>query len=225
MARIILFGTGRGAEVAYQYLSRDAQHEICAFTVDRAYRTTDRFHGLPVVDFESVETIFPPDDFCMFALLGYQRMNRLRQQKYQMGKEKGYRFISYLSPRISTPPDFSVGENCFILDNQTIDLGVRIGNNVVIWSWNHIGDQSQIMDHVWLSSGICLSGNVTIRPFSFIGIGAKISNNVTIQDESFIGAGAVILKDTVPRGVYIVPGTPIAPMPSDRFLSIVERPV
>ena len=221
MSRVIVFGTGRGAEIAYRYFRRDGMHDVVGFTVDRAFRTVERFHDLPVVDFESVERTFPPAQYQMFALLGYQRMNRLRQEKYQAGKEKGYQFVSYVSPRIAAQPDLVVGENCLILDHQTIDLDVTIGNNVVMWSSNHIGDMTHIMDHVWISSGLCTAGNVTIGAFSFVGVNVVITSDVKVQEGSFLGAGAVITKDTVRRGVYVVPSTPAAPMDSDRFMSII----
>ena len=36
MAKVVIFGCGRGADTAYRYLSRDTAYEICAFTVDAA---------------------------------------------------------------------------------------------------------------------------------------------------------------------------------------------
>src|ERR1700761_5917200 len=95
MSKVILFGIGRGADVAYRFLTRDSEHEICGFAVDDRYRKVDIFHELPVVAFEGVERHFPPDKFKMFILLGYQQMNELRANKYLEAKQKGYSFISY----------------------------------------------------------------------------------------------------------------------------------
>ena len=65
MSKVVLFGTGRGADVAYRFLARDSDHEVCGFAVDRQYITRETFHDLPVVAFEEVERRFPPDDYKM----------------------------------------------------------------------------------------------------------------------------------------------------------------
>src|SRR5689334_4202995 len=59
--RVILFGNGQIASVAYAYLTYDSEHEVVAFTVDRAYRDAPTLFGLPVVPFEEVQDLFPPD--------------------------------------------------------------------------------------------------------------------------------------------------------------------
>ena len=77
---------------------------------------------------------------------------------------------------LSRGRDLDVGENCFILDNQSISLDVKIGNNVVMWSSNHIGDLSTIGDHSWLASHVTVAAEVTVQPYCFLGIGATIGN-------------------------------------------------
>ncbi|MFQ5427963.1 MAG: acetyltransferase [Thermodesulfobacteriota bacterium] len=223
MSKVIIFGIGRGAEVAYKYITRDSPHEVCAFTVDEKYLTANEFQGLPVVAFENIESAFSKTEYKMFIPLGFESMNRVRYLKYCEAKKKGYGFISYVhsSLNIIDPPN--VGENCFILENQSINLDVTIGNNVVIWSGNQIGDSSVIMDNTWISSHVCIAGDVRIKPFCVIGINASISNNITIEEECYIGANAIIAKDTVPKGVYIVENTKKAALPSDKFMAIMKR--
>ena len=88
MSKIVLFGTGRGADVAYRFLSADTDHEIVAFAVDDAHRQTDTLRGLPVVAFEEVETLYPPrrfPDACSVGIPGHERPSateiRCRQGK------------------------------------------------------------------------------------------------------------------------------------------------
>lgn len=222
MARVVVFGAGRAADVAYRYLTRDSEHEICAFAVDRAYRKTSELRGLPVVDFEDVERHYPTAEFRMFVPLGFQSMNQLRADKYLAAKAKGYGFISYVSSKVSGLERPEVGENCFILENNTFNLDVKIGNNVTIWTANHVGDLTTIGDHAWLSSMAGISGSVTICPFAFVGVGAVISNNVTIAARSFIGANVLIAQDTEEGGVYLAAGAKKAPLPSDRFIQTLK---
>jgi len=224
MSKVIIFGIGRGADVAFKYISRDSSHSVCAFTVDEKYLRADEFNGLPVVSFENIDTIFPNTECKMFIPLGFELMNRVRYLKYCEAKKKGYEFISYIHSSINSIEPLDVGENCFILENQSINLDVRIGNNVVIWSGNQIGDSSVIMDNTWISSHVCIAGNVVIKPFSVIGINASISHNVTIEEECYIGANAMIARNTEPKGVYLVENTKKAPLPSDKFMAIMRKP-
>jgi UDP-3-O-[3-hydroxymyristoyl] glucosamine N-acyltransferase len=96
-----------------------------------------------------------------------------------------------------------VGDNCFILEDNTIQPYVRIGSNVTLWSGNHIGHDAVIDDHCFLASHIVVSGYVHIGSNCFIGVNATLRNSITIAPETLIGAGAVIMKDTVEKGVYL----------------------
>lgn len=203
MARIVIFGTGDIARLAHFYFKRDSPHEVVGFTVDAAFRTSDTFEGLPLVAFESVATAFPPSDFEMFIALAYGRMNHLRAERYTQAKAAGYRLVSYVSSKCTFLSDHPVGDNCFILEDNTIQPFVRIGSNVTLWSGNHIGHDSTIEDHCFLASQIVVSGRVVIKPYCFIGVNATLHNAITIAPGTLIGAGAVITKDTVEKGVYV----------------------
>jgi len=133
--------------------------------------------------------------------LSYARMNKVRAEKYHQAKNSGYELASYVSSRCSFLTDNPVGDDCFILEDNTIQPFVKIGNNVTLWSGNHIGHDSVIEDHCFLASHIVVSGNVRIQPYCFIGVNATLRNSTQIAPETLIGAGAIITKDTVEQGV------------------------
>ena len=202
MAGIVIFGTGDIARLAHFYFTRDSDHEVCAFTVDAEYCTAPAFLDLPLVDFAQVEQKYPPDKFLAFAALGYGRMNGSRAEVCNRLKQKGYRLTSYISTRCTFLTDYPVGENCFILEDNTIQPFVKIGNNVVLWSGNHIGHDVVIEDHCFITSHVVISGNTTVGANSFIGVTATIRNGIVIGERSLIVAGATILKSTEPDSVY-----------------------
>jgi sugar O-acyltransferase (sialic acid O-acetyltransferase NeuD family) len=222
MARVVIFGTGRGAETAFRYLKRDSPHEICAFAIDAAYIKDPTFQGLPVVEYESVTSRFPPDAFHMFVPLGFQQMNRLRAQRYLDAKARGYRFISYVSSRLSTVEEPRIGENCLILDGQFINLDVSIGNNVTMWSGNHVGDRTVIGDHTWISSHVSIAGDVVVGDGCFLGVNSSVSNGVRLGDHTFVGAQTLIDKDTAADSVYIAPSAKQVPISSEKFLAMLR---
>jgi sugar O-acyltransferase (sialic acid O-acetyltransferase NeuD family) len=222
MAKVVIFGCGRGADTAYRYISRDTDHEICGFAVERQFLSVREFHGLPVADFADVVDRFPPGDFHMFVPLGFQEMNGLRKAKYLDAKGLGYRFISYLNSRNYSLERTPIGENCFILDGQILNLDVSIGDNVMMWSGNHVGDRTVIRDHVFISSHVSIAGDVTIGEGCFLGVNASVSNGVTLGARTFVGANTLIARDTADGSVYVAPDAKRVPIASDKFLAMLK---
>jgi acetyltransferase-like isoleucine patch superfamily enzyme len=222
MAEVVIFGSGRGADIAARYITADSEHEVVAFTVEEKYLDLKFFRGLPIIPFETLELFYPPLYYSLFIPLGYQGMNRLRAEKYLEGKRRGYSFISYASSKIATHDELKIGENCFLLENSSINFDVKIGNNVVVWSGCQLGDQSVIQDHVWISSHASLAGQVTVGEYSFLGINCTISNFVKVASGGFIGPSTLITKDTDTNGVYLNESSKSAPISSDNFLSFID---
>ena len=83
----------------------------------------------------------------MFVALSYAKMNQVREAKYADARALGYELVSYVSSRCSFLTQYPIGDNCFILEDNTVQPFVRIGNNVTLWSGNHIGHDSSIGDH------------------------------------------------------------------------------
>lgn len=221
--KVIIYGAGRGADVARRYITSDTNAEICGFTVDTAFLTQDSFQGSLIVPFEQIESIYPPDEYMLFIPMGFQLMNKVREQKYLAAKAKGYKCFSYISSKVVSHDRIRCGENCFILENNTINFDVEIGNNVVIWSACQIGDLAVIEDHVWISSHAVLAGEVRVERNSFLGVNATIANHVTIGRSSYIGANALIAKDTEANSVHVVEHTKKLPIDSNTFYKMMHK--
>src|SRR6188768_1517644 len=143
MADVVIFGARDFASLAHFYLRHDSPHRVVGFTVHREFLPAEAsFEGLPIVPFEDLEIHFPPTQCLAFAPLSHRRMNRLREEVYVALKQRGYSLISYVSTRATVFPETPIGDNCFILEDNTLQPYVNIGNNVVIWSGNHIGHHS-----------------------------------------------------------------------------------
>jgi sugar O-acyltransferase (sialic acid O-acetyltransferase NeuD family) len=203
MARLLIFGAGDIARLAHKYFTTDSEHQVVAFVVDAGFKTADTLSGLPVLDSDAALAQFPPGDCAMFVALSYARMNRLRAEKVAAAKAMGYSLVSYVSSRCTYLADTPPGENCFILENNTVQPFVTIGNNVTLWSGNHIGHDSVIDDHCFITSHVVVSGNVHVKSYCFIGVNATLRNSIVVAEQTLIGAGAVVMKNTKPKGVYL----------------------
>jgi sugar O-acyltransferase (sialic acid O-acetyltransferase NeuD family) len=220
MADIVMFGTGQFAEVAVAYLERDTTHNIVAFALDRDFIEEPTFQGKPVVAFEDLEQHYPPDQIELFIPLSYKKMNRYREQHYLDAKQRGYRFITYISPHARIHSHTKIGENCMILDDNVIQPYVEIGNNCILWSGNHIGHHTKIRDNVFIASHAVVSGAVEIGNNCFLGVNCTIRDNITIAPFCLIGAGAVILDSTSEKQLFIGPKSVAAKISTDDLKKI-----
>ena len=223
MSKIVVFGIGQWASLAHFYLTHDSPHEVKAFTVDRDYLTSSEFTHLPVAAFDEVERLFPPDEYKMFLPISFKRMSHLRAERYEQAKAKGYELISYISSKATTWPGFRPGDNCFIFEDNTIQPFVEMGNDVILWSGNHIGHHTVIKDHVFVSSHVVISGCCTIEPYCFFGVNSTVRDETTVARETLVGAGALIMKDTKPYEVYIGKASEPAGFRSDAIRSLSHK--
>ncbi len=203
MSKLVIFGAGDIAKLAHFYFTRDSAHEVVGFTVDREYLHADAYLGLPLVPFDAVRESFSPDEHEMFVALSYTRMNKARADAFGRAKAAGYRLTSYISSRCTFLSETPAGENCFILEDNTVQPFVEIGNDVTLWSGNHIGHDSVIEDHCFITSHVVVSGHCRIGSRSFIGVNATLRNSITLAPETLVAAGAVMMKSSVARGVYL----------------------
>ncbi len=222
MAKVVIFGIGKIADEAYFYLTNDSAHEIVGFTVDEAFVDRESMFGKPVIPFEKITEHYPPSAYHMFVALGYQGLNTLRATKYQQAKAKGYRFVSYISSKAGNFGDIEVGENCFILDNTTLQPFSKVGNNVTIWSNNIIGHHSTIEDHCYIAGHVSIAGHTTVGAHTFVGINALIGHGIRVGQKNLIGAGAIVTKSTEDESVYIVPDTPKFRLDSTSFVKMTR---
>jgi sugar O-acyltransferase (sialic acid O-acetyltransferase NeuD family) len=201
MEKLVVFGTSEITEIADFYFKFHEIADVAAFTVDDDYCKESSFCGKPLVPFSEVAKKFSPESHKGFVAISYAKMNKIREQKYVDMKEAGYELISYVSPKCSNYAK-SIGDNCFIFEDNTIQPFVTIGNNVTLWSGNHIGHHSHIGDNNFISSHVVISGGVTVEPNCFLGVNATLRDHITIGRECLIAAGALITKDCEPYGVY-----------------------
>lgn len=217
---LVIFGTGDIAELAHFYFSNQSNYNVVGFSVDRLYLKESVFCQCPVVPFDEILQTFPSNTHEVFVALGYSNLNTLRREKYQTAKALGYPIARFISPRANLFHEERIGENCFILEDNTIQPFVTIGNNVTLWSGNHIGHHSIIRNHSFIASHVVISGGVDVGEQCFIGVNATVRDHIRIGDRCIIGAGALLLANTEPDGIYMASPTERSRVPSSRLKRI-----
>lgn len=207
--KLIIYGIGETADIAFEYFTHDSDYEVIAFTVDKEYKTSDRHLDLPVIDFEELENKFPPAEVELFAASTYNKLNRVRTKMYKAAKAKGYTCANYISSKAFIWHNVEIGENVFIFENNVIQHKVKIGNNVVLWSGNHVGHQTMIHDNAYVSSHCVISGFCEIGEYSFLGVNCTFNDNIKLGKDNIVGSGALIVKNTEDGKLMI--GSPAKP--------------
>ncbi|MCQ8869331.1 acetyltransferase [Vibrio splendidus] len=216
MHKVIIFGLGDNAELAHYYFSNDSDYQVVAFTVNQEYKKVENFCDLPVISFEDIDNHYKKEDCHIFIAMGYGNMNSDRENVYNKAKSDGWICANYISSRATILTN-SIGDNNFILEDNTIQPFVSIGNNNVIWSGNHIGHHGVIGDHNFITSQVTISGRVDIENNCFIGVNSSIRDHIKISYFTLIGAHSWISKNTKPYEVYTAKQTPLFPKTSDRL--------
>lgn len=199
---LIIIGNGEIAEMAHQYFAYDSPYEVAAFAIGAEYLKDATLAGLPVVPLEEIAASHPPDRYDAFVAIGDGQLNRIRRRQFDAMKALGYRLASYVSSKAFVWRNVEIGENCFILEHNVLQPFTVIGDNVTLWSGNHIGHRTVIEDDVFFASHVVVSGFCRIGRSSFVGVNAAFAPHVAVAEDNFIGMSAVVTASTEPDGVY-----------------------
>jgi sugar O-acyltransferase (sialic acid O-acetyltransferase NeuD family) len=152
------------------------------------------------------------------------RLNRLRTRLAAAAKAKGYKLASYISSKAFVWFNVELGEHCFVFEDNTVQPFVKIGDNVVLWSGNHIGHHSTLQNNCFISSHVVISGYCDVGENTFIGVNASVANNINIGKDNWIGPGMTIMKNTEPGMLFKAEHSEPAKISATRFFKIKEQP-
>lgn len=196
MKNLLIVGDSSFAEIAFLYFSRDETHSIVGFVVEDAYFTKKELCGIPVYRATEIKDIFNTSNTYFYVAIVYSQMNRLRTRLYNFMKNLGYKPASYISEFAYIDPSVQIGEHVFIFEDNTLQPFVKIMDNVVLWSGNHIGHHSIVQSNVFISSHVVISGHCTIGQNSFLGVNSSIGNDVFLGADNWVLPGTNLLSNT-----------------------------
>lgn len=200
--KLIIFGTSKVADVAYEYFTFDSEYDVVAFCVDREFLEENTYKNLPVIASDEIKQKYSPNEYEIFVALNSSKVNYDRTRIYNKFKNLGYKLATYISSKAFVWKNVEIGDNCFILENNTIQPYCKIGNNVTLWSGNHIGHHSVIRDNCFISSQVVIAGCCDIGENTYMAVNSTVADNVKIEKNNFIAMGAIINKSTKPNSLY-----------------------
>ena len=196
---VVIFGTGRFAEIISKYFQRYTDYKIIAYIDTLKDKKKIKQKESLILSPEEFLNNIPTNSCKMFIAVGYREMNSIRSNLFLKYKKIGYSFVSFIHPNVEWWDNSIIGENSFIFESNVIQQNVVIGNSVILWSGNHIGHHSSILDNVWITSHVVVYSDVVIGKNCFIGSNTNIRDGISIGCHNFIGAGSNIWKSTEDR--------------------------
>ena len=218
--KIVIIGAGETAMLAYEYFTHDSKNTIACFVVDTEHKQADELNGLPLTTIDEIEVNYPPNEYRAFVAISSGQLNRKRADMYHRIKKMGYSFASYISSRAFIWNNVEIGENCFILENNVLQPFTKVGNNVTLWSGNHVGHRTEIGDHCFISSHCVISGFCEIGESCFLGVNCTLEDQVIMAADNFIGASALIQKNTDINSFYQNKQTELSKVSTHRLFRI-----
>jgi len=103
------------------------------------------------------------------------------------------------------PTRLEVGDRNIIREYVTITRGTakgtgitRVGSDVLIMAYTHIGHDCEIGDHSMLINGATLAGHVTVEEWAVVGALCPVHQYVRIGAHAYVGGGTTITQDVLP---------------------------
>ena len=197
--KLIIYGNGDFSELMYYYFTSDSQYIVSGFCVDREYIKNDTFLNKPLVAFEDVKKIFPPEDYEMFVAVGYKSM-RLRKLLFE--KTKCYKHANYISSKAHLDYSNNLGENNAILHNVVLEPFAKIGNNNIVNTNVVICHHAEVGNDCFIAANSLIGGFSIVRDNCFIGFSSTILQKLLIKEETLIASGSIMNKNSSKCTMY-----------------------
>lgn len=204
--KLVIVGTGGTSvdifdAVLAQRATGEAAFVPCCFLDDNPARIGQTLHGLPVNG--PLESARDMAD-CVFINGIGSPGNFWRRDEFvrRLGVAPD-RFATVVHPTASISSMAAVGPGSAILQHVTICANARVGSHVVILPNTVVSHDCTVGDYTCITGGVCLSGNVDVEAFCYLGSNSTVIGGRRIHARSLIGMGSVVLEDVPPNSVVV----------------------
>jgi sugar O-acyltransferase (sialic acid O-acetyltransferase NeuD family) len=193
--RSVIIGAGTYGEVYLSYL-KEAQVNVVGFIDDDPALEGKIIGGCPVLgNRQQLKDLKAQYDIeAVYCPIGN---NSLRVNFLKEAKALGLATPGFIHSSVILAPDVQISsEGVYILANTQIMPHVVIDDYVMISTGSNIIHHSHLHEGVFVSNGVNLGANVTVKDLAYIGMGATIMTGVKeVGYDSLIGAGATVIHD------------------------------
>jgi sugar O-acyltransferase (sialic acid O-acetyltransferase NeuD family) len=199
--KLLLWGAGAHGRVIHDLAGACGYREV-AFVDD-----------CPAAELVCGSPVLRPDDERM---RGYTHFivalgdNRVRARCFEAALRRGLEAAVLIHPSAVISVSAVIGFGTMVLPLVVVGGGVSIGENCILNTACVVEHDSKVCDHVHISPGVIIGGEVTVETLAHAGMGARVLSRLRVGREAILGAGAVVTKDV--DTAWVVAGVPAKPL-------------
>lgn len=193
MKNLIIIGISKTANYVYEFVEYHHLYNIVGFAVNKEYKHTDHYKGLPIYTLENLEEEYGSRNFCVFVALFWNHLNRDRKHLYDYCKSKSWEMVNLISPTAIIRGKI-LGDNCWIHDYVIIQHNAILESNIILMSQVLVEPNTHISSHCFLGSKSILGGGSSIGEQCFVGFNAVIFDETSIGKKCIVGACTAIRR-------------------------------
>lgn len=98
-----------------------------------------------------------------------------------------------------------LGDRNVVREFATINRGTmkgggvtRLGSDLLIMAYCHVGHDCQIADHVMLINNATLAGHVTVEEWAVVGALSAVHQFTRVGAHAYVGGGTIVTQDVLP---------------------------
>jgi sugar O-acyltransferase (sialic acid O-acetyltransferase NeuD family) len=198
--RIVLLGAGGHAKVVWDSLSRMRDEnaiQVVAVLDDDARLWGKAFMNLTVQG--AIHEIAQVQAEAAVIAVGD---NAARRRVYETVKALGIPLLNVIHPSAVIGADVQLGDGIVAFANVVVNVGSRIGDNVILNTACTVDHDCVIGAHAHIAPGVHLAGGVSIGEGTLMGIASSAIPLVDIGRWVTVGAGSVVVRN-IPDNVTI----------------------
>lgn len=196
MKHLLIIGArGFGREIYRSFIHTkpylDGEIEVKGFLDDK-FDALDGLNGdwPPIISPVESYQIQPNDVF--FCALGDTHW---REHYAKIIEERGGHFINIIHPTALVSPAAEIGHGCSIGAYTSISPNVKIGNHVMVQSFDDFGHDAEIEDYASIESYVFLGGYAKVGEFSTLHTKSSIIPHKSIGKKCVVGFGSVVMRN------------------------------
>ena len=204
MKKIVIFGSGGHARVAFSEIIRKKTYKFLGF-VDEAKKKNElvlKYLGKNYYNLGSISKVIKnKNNFKGIIGVG---LNFSRKKVYEeiLKIDKNFKFEKIISKNAVIDSSVKIGDGTLIVSGSIINIGTKIGKHCYINTACVIEHDNIFKDFSSSGPRVVTGGNVIIGEHSYIGIGAIIKEKIEIQEDTIIGANSYDNKNCAKNLIF-----------------------
>lgn len=199
---IIIIGAGGHARVLIDVLRRLGLEPAAAVDVNAALHGT-KLDDVPVIGAD--ETVFARVATDVVLVNGQGNVPSIgssglarRRAVFTKFVDRGYSFMSVVSPDAMVSSRAIVGAGAQILTRVVVHPGSNVGANTIVNTAARLDHDCIVGAHSHIAPGTVLCGGVAVGEECHVGAAAVVVPGIRIGARAVVGAGAVVTADVAP---------------------------